>query len=177
MDVSRLIIIGKAKGWEEAPYDCETWGATQLVIRRDVDMVVDMNDYTNDRWGEQETREMLVARERAKVLRIPYMDLNAYPIQAVVRRFNTTFFTNTIDYMIALALLREFKIIELYGVNMAHDSEYAYQRPGIHYWLGRAEEAGTKVIVHEPSTILKTDLMYGYDITMTEGMRKWGILI
>ena len=175
--MNRLIIIGKAKGWEDAPCDCETWGATQLVIRRDVDMVVDMNDYTNDRWGKQESCEMLLAIERARALGVPYIDRTNYPIQEIVRRFNTTFFTNTIDYMIALALYEEYRHLEFYGVNMAHGSEYSYQRPGIHYWLGRAEECGTTVIIHEPSTLLQTDngLMYGYDIPMQEGMDKWGI--
>jgi len=161
---SKLSIIGKGFGWELAPYDVESWGATQLNLRRSVDMVVDMNDYSNDRWGEQETYEALVSRERATVCGIPYLDLESYPFLEVVESLETDYFSNTIDFMMALAIYRGKQEINLYGVNMAHETEYASQKPGVDFWCGYAMGRGIKVKVYGNSAIMRSpdDLVYGY---------------
>jgi hypothetical protein len=160
-----LSIIGKGKGWELAPYDIESWGATQLILRRDVDRVVDMNDYSNNRWGAKEAKEAEQARVKAVELRIPYVDLNNYPINLVKAFFETDYFSNTIDYMIALAIYEGYTELNLYGVNMARDSEYRYEKPGVDYWCGQAMGRGIKVCRHgELSTVMRTrdGKMYGY---------------
>jgi hypothetical protein len=93
--------------------------------------------------------------------------LGSYPIDEVIRYFGTDYFTNTVDYAIALAIYRKFTGIGLYGVNMSNATEYAYQKPGVEFWIGQAMGRGIKVTVHgNLSTILKTrdGLLYGYGI-------------
>src|SRR5712692_6528401 len=43
----------------------------------------------------------------------------AYPLDEMMKRFQTRYFTNTISYELALAISEGFKEIHLYGVNMA----------------------------------------------------------
>lgn len=47
-----------------------------------------------------------------------------YPRQAVLKFFDTEYFTNTVSWMIALAIYQQYKKIGVYGVDMAQDEEY-----------------------------------------------------
>lgn len=93
----------------------------------------------------------------------------AYPLEEVRQhladRFGSTedYFTNHIAYMIALALFVGAEEIGLYGVDMAMDDEYAYQRPSCEYLIGLARGAGIKVHIPRESDLLKAMLLYGYD--------------
>lgn len=160
----QLNIIGKGDGWDKAPLDGISWGATQLILRRDVNRVVDMNDYSNNRWGETEKLEADISRLRASAMGIPYTDLTNYPLKEIVKKFGTDYFTNTIDFMIALAIYEGFTEIDFYGVNMAHKSEYEYQIPGVSFWCGIAMGRGVKIKFHGNSMIMKSEnnLIYGY---------------
>lgn len=138
-----------------------------MILRRPVDLVIDMNVYEDNRWGEKERREADQARQKAYESGIPYIELANYPLKEIIECFDTDYFTNTVDYALALSIYRGFTQIDLYGVNMAWGSEYFYQKPGVEYWVGRAQGQGIKVNVHgERSTILKTKdgLLYGYGI-------------
>ena len=162
-----LNIIGKGSGWETAPAHSESWGITQLILRRPVDLVIDMNVYEDNRWGNADRLGAIQSRELAHINQVPYIDLVSYPIDEVIRYFGTDYFTNTVDYAIALAIYRKFTGIGLYGVNMSNATEYAYQKPGVEFWIGQAMGRGIKVTVHgNLSTILKTrdGLLYGYGI-------------
>ena len=156
-------IIGKGKGWADAPMDGESWGITQLILRRPVNRVVDMNDYAL--WGEREAKEAELARQEALRLDVEYVDLYNYPLNAVIDRFGTDYFSSTVDYAIALALYEGQTEINLYGVNMASHGEYAYQKPGADFWCGVAIGMGVKLKVHgQWSSLMRTrdNLLYGY---------------
>lgn len=160
-----LSVIGKGKGWELAPYDIESWGATQLIIKRNVNRVVDMNDYSNGDWGNDQLEEVRQSKLKVDELGIPYIGLDNYPIHLVTEFFETDYFSNTIDYMIALAIYEGYTSLDLYGVNMALESEYYYEKPGVDYWCGQAMGRGIRVTCHgDLSTIMRTrnGLMYGY---------------
>lgn len=161
----KVCIIGKGNGWEDAPCDELTWGITQLLLRRDVNRVIDMNDY--QLWGEIEKQDAERARKIAESKGIEYIDRDNYPLQEIIKKFNTDYFSNTVDYAIALALYEGFNDIHLYGVNMISGGEYAYQKPGVDFWCGYAKGMGVSVTVHGLiSTIMKTrdGLLYGYGI-------------
>lgn len=161
-----LAIIAKGSGWQSAPYDIETWGVTQVLLKRPVDLVIDMNVYADNRWGEKEKQDNREVIHRCSKKNIPYIGLDNYPIDDVVSFFKTNYFTNTIDYAIALALYRNFKTIHLYGVNMKLESEYAYQKPGVDFWCGYALGMGKNIIAHKSTAMRsKTGLMYGYEVS------------
>ena len=156
-------IIGKGMGWENAPRDGESWGITQLILRRPVDRVIDMNDYSL--WGPVEAEEAAQARQLAGKRNVEYIDLETYPLRAVIERFKTDYFSSTVDYAIALALLEGYTKLDLYGVNMANATEYAYQKPGADFWCGVAKGMGVEISVHGAwSSLMKTqdNLLYGY---------------
>ena len=158
-------IIGKGQGWENAPVEGETWGITQLILRRPVKRVIDMNDYSL--WGPVEAEEARLSRIKAMDLGIPYIDLENYPLQEIIDYFATDYFSSTVDYAIALAIYERFSEINLYGVNMSNLSEYSYQKPGVDFWCGVAIGKGINLKSHSPiSTIMKTrdGLLYGYGL-------------
>jgi len=161
--MKKVSIIGKGNGWEDAPHEGECWGITQLNLNRSVSRVIDMNDY--EIWGEKEMKESRQSRVLAYKNHIPYIDLDNYPLEEIQVFFDTDYFSNTVDYAIALAVYEGFEEIHLYGVNMEIDSEYAYQKPGVDFWCGIAKGKGIKVKIHgSRSKIMKTvdGFLYGY---------------
>ena len=83
--------------------------------------------------------------------RFPYRDFNG-------------FFTNSISYMIALAIHEGFQEIHVYGVDMAvGSSEYGHQRPSCEFWLGVAAGLGITIHIPQESDLLTSMFMYGYE--------------
>lgn len=159
----KVVIVGKGHGCADAPLEGETWGICQCLRRRIFTMIIDMNDYSL--WGRTEATADKISRAAAKKNGVPYCDLTNYPLKEVVEYFGVDYFTNTVDYAIALAIYRGFTEIDLYGVNMAFGSEYEFEKPGVEFWIGQAMGRGIKVTTNGLlSTILKTrdGLLYGY---------------
>jgi hypothetical protein len=159
----KVTIIGKGKGCKDAPRSGLTWGITQQLRKDRTDRIIDMNDYSL--WGETEAKIDKASRRIAEELGIPYVDLTNYPYREVTEFFKTDYFSNTVDFALALAIYEGFTEIDLYGITMEAGSEYYYQKPGVEYWVGRAQGLGVKVYIHGLcSTILRTKegLVYGY---------------
>ena len=165
----KVIIVGKGRGWEYAPSGKEihVWGITQVILSTPVDLLIDMNVYEDGRWGEQEKQEAKSSREICEINKIPYIDLSNYPLSEISNYFNTDYFSNTVDYAIALALYKGYEEIDLYGVNMEEGTEYRYQKPSVEFWIGIAKGMGVKIRAFgEHSSIMRTrdKKLYGYDI-------------
>jgi len=163
----KVYIVGKGRGWDKTPYDnIPVWGITQLILKRPADLVIDMNVYEDGRWGEKEKGEARLSRELCKANDIPYIDLDNYPYELIKERFKTDYFSNTVDYAIALALYRDYREIDLYGVTMEDAGEYQYQKPGVDFWCGMAKGMGVIIRAFgEHSRIMRTrdNKVYGYD--------------
>jgi len=93
-----------------------------------------------------------------------------FPIEECAKEFGAPYFSNTIGYMIAFAMLKGAKEIELFGVNQASSSEYFYEKAGVEYWLGMAVGRGLKVTINGDKSELLTNkhrfggnLLYGYN--------------
>lgn len=87
-----------------------------------------------------------------------------YPLAEVTQggRFRSLF-TSSVSYMIAMAVAEGFQEIRFAGIDMAMDSEYAYQRSACEYWIGVADALGLKVIIPESSPIGRAPL-YGQEV-------------
>ena len=85
-----------------------------------------------------------------------------YPIETVLRTFRRRYFTCTFAYMIALALLLEYKTIGLWGCGLFEGTarERLVESPCLNYWLGRAHGMGVDVV--EDSMLGFQPQLYGY---------------
>ncbi len=98
------------------------------------------------------------------------INTKSYPFKRIVKKFNTDFFSSTICYMMAYALDKGYTDFRLYGIDMQGQAgltgggEYAMQRPGVEYWIGRAMERGCKVYIAPGGTVMQLPhgLPYGF---------------
>lgn len=100
----------------------------------------------------------------------------AYPLQQMSEAFALPhtpkpYFTSTVSYMVALAITEGFDEIQLFGIDLAQDTEYAIQRPSCEFFLGIAVGRGIRVVPHPKSDVLKTAFLYGYEDTPREWLR------
>lgn len=73
-----------------------------------------------------------------------------------------TYMTSSIAWMLGLAILEGFKVIHVYGVDMAQDTEYKEQRPCCEYLIGLARGMGIEVYVPPTSDLMKAVGQYGF---------------
>lgn len=111
----------------------------------------------------------------------------AYPLEELTRRFEARapgsfkkYFTSSIGYMLALAITQgrdeqfkpigdsHFEWIGLYGIDLAGDSEYGYQRPNAEWFAGFASGLGVDVYCHPDSAMFKGECLYGYELPPEE---------
>jgi len=85
-----------------------------------------------------------------------------FPMQSIMAKFGD-YFTNSISWMIALAIYEKFEEIHIYGVDMAQDDEYSFERPSVEYFLGLARGMGIKVHVPDNSDLLKAFWLYPFE--------------
>jgi len=90
-----------------------------------------------------------------------------FPLEAIIAAFPGAerYFTTTVGYALAYAIYAGYKRIEVYGVEMETNTEYAHQRPCVAYWCGVAYGRGIEVDFHS-HTFFQSPL-YGYDGDIT----------
>lgn len=88
-----------------------------------------------------------------------------FPIEECKKKFGQPYFSNTIGYMIAFALLKGAKEIHMFGVNQASQSEFGIEKAATEYWLGVANGMGVKIIISgDKSELLRSKLRWGADV-------------
>ena len=92
---------------------------------------------------------------------IGYLNRDSYPLDKISRYFGTKYFTNSIAYMMALAIKKKPKEIHLWGVEMDGGGAYAFEKPCVLYWVGQAEARGIKVV--SASRLTEPVYLYGYE--------------
>lgn len=86
-----------------------------------------------------------------------------YPLERIGEFFfgeEQPYFSSTIAYMLAMAILEEPDEIKFYGIDMASDMERGHQRDGLEYFIGWARASGIIVTIPDSSPIMKAPL-YG----------------
>ena len=91
----------------------------------------------------------------------------AYPFDKVVELCcpeSGPYFTNTVDYMVALAILEEFKEIHLFGTDFIadEDDDYYKRRQSLEYYCGLAKGKNIRVVIADGCALLKSEYVYGY---------------
>jgi len=176
----KVAIVGYAPSSRMlAPFDdeeFEIWGVNELykIVPR-VDVLFELHDR---KWFRSKARnpKHLEWLQKSKIPvitleKFPDMPMSVrFPIEAV-RKFLSPYdgyFTNSISYMIALAMLFDYDEIHIYGVDMATDEEYQSQRPSVEFYCGIAAgiyKATGKCFLYVPPEcdLMKTMYQYGYD--------------
>ena len=181
-----LCIIGTATSSGKAPYDYEIdgepiyeiWAINTALVKDDVkrvDRVFEM--HPKRYWGQVPVLERLNNFDGPVYMQDHYDEITnsvAYPHDEVKEKFHlgvmgdNLYVTNTITWMILCALYEGYTDISLYGVHMAHETEYAYQRSScswvlgiIHGWI--MEGKPYKLTIAEESSLLKAEYEYGFD--------------
>ena len=83
------------------------------------------------------------------------------PLQEMIQRFSPYFFTSTIAYMMALAIMEGYEKIGLFGIDMAAESEYMDQRLGCQFFATLARANGIEVGVPPESDLFRPAPLYG----------------
>ena len=84
-----------------------------------------------------------------------------YPLEEIIKRFGN-YFTNSVSYMIALAIYFGATEIGCWGVDMATASEYGPQRPSCEFFLGVCAGLQIKITLPPEADLLKTRFLYGF---------------
>ena len=90
---------------------------------------------------------------------VGYIDQSRYPLEKIIKKYGSKYFTNSISYMIAYAMYKGYKEIHIVGVDVEKYSEWVYERPSIAYWCGRAEQKGINVYWGK----LRPCFLYGFE--------------
>ncbi len=97
-----------------------------------------------------------------------------YPIQDIINILKTDYFTNTVSYEIAIAIIGIMQglydpTIGIWGVDMAvksdlmGNSEYSHQKPSCEFFLGLAAGMGINIILPPESDLLKARFLYAFN--------------
>lgn len=182
-----LCIIGTASSCGDAPYEevesdgsytYDVWGInTALVNKKVLRMDVCFEMHPKRYWGQQMVTDRLNDFGKRVVMQDHYDQIpksEAYPREAIKEKYHldvmgdNLYATNTVTWMILQALEEGYTDISLYGIHMAHETEYAYQRAScmwilgiIHGWI--IQGLDYKLTIAEESQLFKAEYEYGFD--------------
>ena len=74
-----------------------------------------------------------------------------FPRQQVQDYFNTKYFTCSVTWLMAFAIMEGFERIELWGFELKRDRQYDFERPCFFYWIEEAKRRG--IDVYLPSDV------------------------
>jgi hypothetical protein len=182
----KVAIIGFAESWKQAPWDdpdVEFWCLNEFwkyapkwhrwfELHDSETLGVSIRDIGE---GEQKRHLEWLAKDHGPGKTI-YMQPQfcdgrfpnavAFPLDRLAEQFGR-YFTSSIGYMLALAIADDYDWIGLYGVDLASDVEYKYQRANAEYYVGIAKGMGKTVVISDGSAICKAGHLYGYEKGLT----------
>lgn len=171
--VRKIAILGSASdSLASAPWDDPSWelwgcsGATHPQMKRH-DAWFELHDFDSCRplWSP-EYIAFLKTTTKPVYMHETHADIPAsvaFPVDLLINTFGRFFFTSSIAWMLAYALtqLQRDDELGLWGVDMAADGEYEYQRPGCHHFITAALHQGIKVQLPPESSLGNPPPLYG----------------
>ena len=170
-----VALVGTASTMKAAPFDdknIDIWACSPALPSPDctrVDVTFEMHPYRY--YGMPNVTERLLNFDGPVYMQDHYELIPnsiPYPYDEVKKEFylqsmgQNIYVTNTITWMILLAIYQGYEDISLFGVHMAHDTEYIYQQPSCSWALGLAQGRGISIWLPKESSLLKARYEYGY---------------
>ena len=175
----KVAIVGAAPSSRElAPYEDESWEIWSLNfnykwIKRwsrhfDLHKMSHHRDNNTDHWQWMAKQDKPIYLQQSD----PALKSSVtFPYDDVVKDCGGfEYFTNSVSYMLALAIHEQVDELALFGCDMAQffgkngaNGEYSFQRPSCEFYLGVAVGKGIKVTVASESDLLKKLCLYGYE--------------
>lgn len=159
----KVAIVGMSPSCADAPWnniEWEKWGLPwHEGYWQRCDRLFEMHD--KRLLDGPHSRRPMGYEERLQECGVPlYMqeaDGNAlrYPFEAVAETIGGHYWNSSIAYALALAIHEDADEIAIYGVDMASDDEYGYQRPNMEYLIGVAVGMGISVRLPKSSPLCK----------------------
>lgn len=158
--------------WDDP--DMEIWGINQLYMafpkmaekatrwfqihhRHSYDACV-TRDHSHHEWLAKQTKFPIYMQRKEPDIPMSIK----FPVIEILQKFRR-YFTNSISWEIAVAILEGFKEVHLYGIDMAQDSEYAFERPSVEYFLGYLEGTGAKLVLPDKCDLCKSMWLYPFE--------------
>lgn len=166
----KVAIVGSADTSRDlAPYADESWDIWTLndmyKVAPRMDRTFQLHDPDRVRQLDPEGWTFITTTQVPVWMHRPVPEVSTaqqYPTETIVKEFGR-YFTNSISWMIALAIYEGADEIGVWGVDMAHGTEYAAQRPSCEYFLGIAKGRGIPLHLPEVSDLLKCRELYGLE--------------
>jgi hypothetical protein len=182
-----LVILGKGPSWaggiaKAKEHACELWTLNNAWRRPEVAGLA-TSVFELHKWAGAENA---LYREYNPVgqLQVPvfmqerYQDVPcsvAYPLAEMEALFGVSYWTNTVAYMLSLAISRKrYRRIHLFGIDYLDGrAEREFERPCTEYWIGQAMARGIAVTLPKSSAIFTATeqgerFRYGYDRRLRE---------
>jgi len=167
----KIAIVGFTDSRFDAPFKDSTWelwGLNNLHRQTELDAMksfsrwYDLHDLATIKSDEAHVAWLTTATIPVYVWRVQpeWATTVEFPRDEVINEFGS-YFTNSISYMIAHAMLEGATEIGVYGVDMAQGGEYSAQRPSCEYFLGLAAGHGITITIAETSDLLRCAVLYG----------------
>jgi len=165
-NLDNIYILGRGQTLGYAPTtkidNSEVWACNNVFKAREVDRLFIMHDIYMVQFLRDKTLIDDINKKDFPVYTLGKYDILKnnvnYPIEAILKEFNTTYLINNASYMLALAILQKPKNIILFGIDMAFgtNNEYLYnEKACVEFWLGMAKGKGIDFAISEGSTLMK----------------------
>lgn len=159
----KVAIIGLSHSKKFMPWDDPTWERWQL--RQDPDWIradrlyeIHDEDWIAENGGEPSFNRIreVIENEIPIYMREPSIEgALRYPLEDAIAEIGRDYFESSIAFMFVHALMEGVKHIGLWGVSMAANTEYAYQKPNMEWLLGIAQGRGVRVDLPEGCPLLQ----------------------
>ena len=173
----KIALLGGASTIKPAPWWDPTWelwahASCRALCKREPDVFFDL--HPPELWKDPKKKfwdpsyyEWLKQNHVPIYMQTTHKDIPSalkYPFETMITEFPRGYMTNTLAYMVALALMEGVTHLGIFGCNYGADSEYGPQRGSAEYWLGVAEGRGVQVLIPPGCDLLnKPSLLYGYE--------------
>lgn len=157
--MQQVAIVGLSPtSHDDAPWDDPEWEIWGLPwdpgYWRRYDRHFEMHDWSLAQSRGLEYIDNLMECPRLYMQERYVPNATKYPLEDVIDTIGRDYFNSSPAYMFALALHECVDRIGLWGVDLAIDTEYAYQRPNMEWLIGLAEGQGVDVVI--PNSALMT---------------------